>query len=483
MMKVLGHRGVTVCLIVICMITVLCGRNKKPKIVVIGAGLAGLTTAYRLHQKGVNVEVYEARNRVGGRIFSVSIAGKIAELGGQNINDGGNAEHVWGLIKEFGLEETEEKITCEQIYFDGKGFIAFRQLMAAEKLDLSSLKRKMENGGLAFGNMRDVLCEIAQESGSFYKALAVRLAVYEGETIERLSSCYIKTLLCILIGSGTLSIPSLMGENEKEEHSLVSINGGNALLPIKIADALFGHVHNGMPLMSMARNLDQSYTLTFQSGERITADMVVLAIPCSVYDTLVFAEGVMPLAKLEAIKNVSYGTNAKIIVPFSAPHLKAMVLSNDRLASWFTHDGSLLTLYYAGNAGRFCPYTIFNVYNDTLTMLEKAFGQLSYCLPSYAEDQHFILYDSPVGYSWPHDPYSRGSYAYISPGQENLLTALHEECGEKVKTLFAPVDQRIYFAGEHASILLDFSGTMEAACESGERTARMILNQLAVVPL
>jgi len=47
--------------------------------------------------------------------------------------------------------------------------------------------------------------------------------------------------------------------------------------------------------------------------------------------------------------------------------------------------------------------------------------------------------------------------------------------GETVKTLFAPIDQMLYFAGEHATILLETPGTIEAACESGERAARMIL--------
>lgn len=57
------------------------GENDSPKIVVVGGGLAGLTAGYRLHQKGMDVEVYEARNRVGGRIFSVNISGNTAELG------------------------------------------------------------------------------------------------------------------------------------------------------------------------------------------------------------------------------------------------------------------------------------------------------------------------------------------------------------------------------------------------------------------
>ena len=66
--------------------------QKSPKIVVIGAGLSGLTTAYRLHEKGLDVELYEARHRVGGRVFTVNVMGHVAELGGQNILDGGDSK-------------------------------------------------------------------------------------------------------------------------------------------------------------------------------------------------------------------------------------------------------------------------------------------------------------------------------------------------------------------------------------------------------
>jgi monoamine oxidase len=42
----------------------------RPKVVIVGAGIAGLTTAYRLQQANIDVEVFEARNHVGERIFS-----------------------------------------------------------------------------------------------------------------------------------------------------------------------------------------------------------------------------------------------------------------------------------------------------------------------------------------------------------------------------------------------------------------------------
>ena len=43
-----------------------------------------------------------------------------------------------------------------------------------------------------------------------------------------------------------------------------------------------------------------------------------------------------------------------------------------------------------------------------------------------ARDESFVQYNGPVGYSWPNDPYVKGSYSYIAPGQETILTATSE---------------------------------------------------------
>src|SRR5262249_16949042 len=94
--------------------------------------------------------------------------------------------------------------------------------------------------------------------------------------------------------------------------------------------------------------------------------------------------------------------------------------------------------------------------------------------PIVADDIAFSSYDGPVGHSWTCDPYALGGYSYISPGQEEALATIEECRGEKVRSLFAPIHDRLYFAGEHTSVLVDVPGTMEAACESGERCARMI---------
>ena len=81
----------------------------KPKrdddaVVIVGAGVAGLTCAYRLRQAGVAVRVYEAQDRIGGRMFSLTTHfadGQVCELGGELI-DTGHAR-IRALASELGL--------------------------------------------------------------------------------------------------------------------------------------------------------------------------------------------------------------------------------------------------------------------------------------------------------------------------------------------------------------------------------------------
>jgi monoamine oxidase len=173
-----------------------------------------------------------------------------------------------------------------------------------------------------------------------------------------------------------------------------------------------------------------------------------------------------------------YGTNSKLLIPFSENPLKRRIFINDRVLSiFFDDDCTVLTMYYIGVASKFSRDTILQTYEQDRPMIEMGFGDACPPLiaPVIAKDQSFGVYEGPVGYSWPNDPYIKGSYSYITPGQETIFAATKIECGEGVKTLFAPIDNTLYFAGEHASILKDVPGTMEAACESGERVARMIL--------
>jgi monoamine oxidase len=77
----------------------------KHDVLVLGAGIAGLTAARQLAAAGLRVHMVEARNRVGGRIFSRRMGNEVLELGAEFVH--GKPPILWNLIEEAGLETYE----------------------------------------------------------------------------------------------------------------------------------------------------------------------------------------------------------------------------------------------------------------------------------------------------------------------------------------------------------------------------------------
>jgi len=77
--------------------------ESQPRVAVVGAGLAGVTAAYRLSQVGIPVQLYEARDRIGGRCWTARgfADGQTAEHGGEFIDT--RHVHIRGLAEELGL--------------------------------------------------------------------------------------------------------------------------------------------------------------------------------------------------------------------------------------------------------------------------------------------------------------------------------------------------------------------------------------------
>ena len=124
-----------------------------PKVLVVGAGIAGLTAAYRLRQAGVPVDIIEARNRVGGRIHSLhKVAGTsiTVDLGGEFIDT--NHTSMRSLAKELGLQTgdllaADQDLTRETWYFQG------RKIPDTEIINyFIPLAQKIERDRSAIGN-------------------------------------------------------------------------------------------------------------------------------------------------------------------------------------------------------------------------------------------------------------------------------------------------------------------------------------------
>ena len=76
--------------------------TEQTDVVVIGAGLAGLITARELSNRGHSVVVLEARDRLGGRLWTENRLGQKLELGGNWLH--WTQPHVWAEVTRYGLE-------------------------------------------------------------------------------------------------------------------------------------------------------------------------------------------------------------------------------------------------------------------------------------------------------------------------------------------------------------------------------------------
>src|SRR5271163_3554546 len=90
--------------------------ESKDEVVVIGAGMAGLTAARALAEAGLKVLVVEAQDRIGGRILTRHIGDEAIELGAEFIH--GRPPELWALIDEVGIE-TYERDGAQVCFEDG----------------------------------------------------------------------------------------------------------------------------------------------------------------------------------------------------------------------------------------------------------------------------------------------------------------------------------------------------------------------------
>src|SRR5215831_18891908 len=275
-----------------------------PRIAVVGAGLAGLTCAYRLKQAGYTASVYEASSRVGGRCWTIRDTfadGQIAEHGGELI-DQGHTE-IRQLAQELGLSldnllAAEANGTDDFYYFDGAPY-TFGQATN----DLKAIWQQIHSDVTAApfptlynNNPTQRALELDRMSvrawissyvpGGFGSKLGQLLDVaynieYGAETTVQ-SSLNMLYLLGFS-GQGNLRI---FGPSNEKYH----VRGGNDQIPARLAAQLTGQIVLNQPLTAIKQNADNTYQLTLKamgSAKTVTADRVVLAIPFSILRTSV----------------------------------------------------------------------------------------------------------------------------------------------------------------------------------------------------
>ncbi|MEH2176931.1 flavin monoamine oxidase family protein [Nostoc sp.] len=450
-----------------------------PKVLVVGAGIAGLTAAYRLRQAGVPVDIIEARNRVGGRMRSLANAagtGVTVELGGEFIDT--DHTKLRSLAEELGLTivdvlATDKGLVPETWYFQGRkipeleiinyfiplarkidedlvaigdGDVTYRSYnQAAFALDNTSIAEYLEQA-----KINPILQEMLKVSYS---------TEYGREAAEQ--SCL---NLLFLIGTNTDKF-SLYGESDER----YTIRGGNDQVPRLLANSLAYAIQTETELEAICIRPDGRYRVSLKSGYKTfdrTYERILLTLPFTTL-RLVKLDVNLPAFKQKAIAELGYGTNAKLITAYQQ---KLWRTKYNSTAATFTDTGFQNTWepsrYQKGSKGLITNFTggehgLSLGKGSAESQAQILLPQLDRIFPGIKN----LRQGQAIRAYWPGEQYTRASYACYLVGQWTSIAGAEQK---RVGNLF--------FAGEHCS--LSYQGYMEGGCATGEVAAQRILKDL-----
>lgn len=459
------------------------GANRR--VVVIGAGLAGLTCAYRLRQAGVDVTIHEANTRIGGRCWTRRddfLEGQTAEHGGELIDQGHTRTRQLAQELKLPLDNllAAEPNGSESIYWFNGASYSYREATNDLKAIWQKLHRDLSAAGYPTlynlstvrGRQLDQMSIIdwIEESvpGGRQSRLGQLLEV--AYTIEYGAECERQSALNLLylLGYNSPGRFSIFGASNEKYH----VRGGNDRISSALAEMLGTRLVTGSALVAVKKTAAGSYDLTFQSGPTTTevrADKVVFALPFSILREAVSldAAGFSPL-KLMAIDELAMGSNSKLNVQFSRRHWVSLRNAGDTYsdtgyqATWETTRGQ------AGTAGILVGYT-GGVLADAIgtgTPASQAATFLTQLEPVMPGVGAYYNGRATVD-CWRNDAFTRGSYSYWQVGQYTRFAGI-----EGVQ------EGNAHFCGEHTSI--DAQGYLEGAVETAERVAQEITADLGV---
>lgn len=450
-------------------------RSRRKNIVIIGAGLAGLSAAYQLTQAGHEITILEARTRAGGRVhtlrepFSDDLH---AEAGAMFVPDVHNLTMHYVKLLGLTLIPIQERASTPTLYLEGRRFDPPEQGKVAWPLHLSPEEKRLGLDGMTEKYVLGALKEIGnpQSPGwpsenvkrfdrmTYAEFLRSRGATPDAVRLLRLNDAD-------LSGDGIERVSALMVLREAalnyNENQLSTIKGGTDLLPKALAARLSAKILYGSPVVKIEQDA-QSVKVTFrQAGERVSivADYLISAVPFTLLREIEVSPPFSP-EKERAIRELPYTSVARVYLQSrrefwnqeslgvsAYTDLPIMAIINSTLNQPGTRG--ILESYSAGERAR--EMTVRNEMERiqfTLEQVEKVY-------PGIRKN-----FEGGASVAWDEDRWARGAFAWFKPGQMSELLP-H----------IARAEGRIHFAGEHTS---DWPGWMQGAFQSGHRAAREI---------
>ncbi|HLG47785.1 MAG TPA: NAD(P)/FAD-dependent oxidoreductase [Reyranella sp.] len=438
------------------------GEGKPERVLVIGAGMAGLVAARLLHDSGFKVTVLEARDRIGGRVWTDDRVGAAVDLGGSWVHGvEGNPLALWAGKLGVRLISSE----ADRLIIDQRASAPTR----------TAQRRKAFMGAAAF----TTAIAFASWKSKFLTNVRGPRSVSVKDAIEPLLHASwlpeVDRLVIATFIEGSEGVNgSVWDQLSAEEWFPQEGLDGNAqpqggFKPM-LADAARGLDVRLNAAVTVLQWSDSGVTATLKSGERLEADRAVVTLPVGLLrDGRFRLDPLPPVEQQQAIGRLGYGAGVLGKIYLRFPHVFWPEKSKwfgrlpdapDRRGTFntfvsHTEETGLPILLGFANGHTAVRYdreaSDEEVKQAALASLRKMFGG-----NKMPEPEAFVFA------RWLSDPWSLGSYSYPAIGSPP------EDHDDHAR----PLANRVFFAGE-ATEPVEY-GTVHAALWSAEQTAEAI---------
>ncbi len=437
---------------------------------VVGAGLSGLACALALREAGIDVRVWEARPRLGGRTLTDTalIPGRWVECGGEFIDSGHAAIRRLCSGNGIALQDLEavdvpgvpRDLIGGRLRSGGWADAAQARLAARARSDLQRLGEDRLNAMSAADWLKGA---IPGGTGSPFARYERALVTGEyGADPAALSALWLVADLA----------DDARGAEMGEGPERYRINGGTGRLIAALEQRIGpGRIIRGTRLTALVRGgATPALFLTGPDGPRVERPVrAAITLPPGVLRSVNLRRAGIPAAEREVIRTFGMGTNAKVIIPFTDAAWQRRGWNGDGLSdtalgqTWNATMGegsgaAAFTSLVGGRAGRDIPGPDHGPAPDAIVRTRLAL------MDRIAPGTRAAARAGAVVHAWAKDPYARGSYSAARPGQADFPAIAARPQGP------------FHFAGEHTSD--NWSGYMEGAVQSGQRAAREVIARL-----
>ncbi len=447
------------------------GANAPGKrVVIVGAGFAGLAAAYELKAAGYDVTIIEARDRVGGRVltFTDFVKDRVVEGGAELV---GSNHPTWVAYQQkFGLEWLEMSGDEE---FDTPVFVGGKLLTKDEVSEATNAAGEIEKAFNAAAegiiaerpwdspkaaeldkmSVADALAKI--DAPPMAKKLFDMLMESDnGVSTDRQS--YLG-LLAMIAGGG--------GEKFWSDTEVYRCKGGNGLLASKLAEEIGSSRIVLKIAVTDIRATAKEVTVTCSDGRTLTCDDVIITVPPAIWSKINISPALPATLKPQTGLNVKYLAHVKTRF-WRAGNLSQYGISDGALnQTWDATDAQegdenvVLTAFSGGRSAEKC--LAFDK-DKRDAEYRKEFEKI---YPIFGEQ--FV---AGRFMDWPRDKWTMMSYSFPAPGQVTTVGPV----------LYQGLGGKVHFAGEHCSY--QFVGYMEGGLNSGASLAKRIAKRDGTIP-